>query len=334
MRVIGWTVVSLSLLGCQEYNLGEPPPNFEGPNPPGLENPVVQDRIVQVPIPSVDVLWIIDNSGSMLQEQKDLRENFPAFMEYFLGSGLDYHIGVVSTDMDANNESGKLVAASNGERYITTDSEDPMGMFESMADLGILGSSDERGREAAYTALELEADATNAGFLRDDRSSGIHMTVVTDEPDLSRNSRITKEEFAEWANGLRPSDPLVTFNSICLPPDVFYYGGDDYVYLSLEVGGIMHDVRVDDWVNVLEALGIQAAGLHREYFLSQLPVEGTVEVKVVTVDGTTIPFDEGAWTYSSSRNSITFDEFLPDPLSTVVIDYTALSSMIGVSDAE
>ena len=59
---------------------------------------------MQVTVPSVDVLWVIDNSCSMTEEQQALTDNFNKFVQYFVGSGLDYHIGVVSTNWD--NESG------------------------------------------------------------------------------------------------------------------------------------------------------------------------------------------------------------------------------------
>jgi hypothetical protein len=332
MRNVGLVGLFL-LVGCQEYQIGQVPPLYEEPNPPELGNPAVQDRIVQVPVSSADVLWVVDNSGSMSNEQDSLATNFPAFMNYFLGSGLDYHIGVVSTDLDAPAQSGKLTMASTGEKYLTPDSEDPMTLFAQMARLGITGSGTEKGRGAAYMALEILKDTYNAGFLRDDPLSGVHMIVITDEADYTTaNQEISKDEFVAWANALRAEDELVTWNSICLPPGVPLDGGDDYVYLTDNIGGIMHDIRQEDWVAVLEALGIQAAGLKREYFLSKMPVVDTIEVKVVLPDGTVIPFQPRDWTYSSARNSVTFDEYLPEPLSEVYIDYTAAASMVDVID--
>ena len=53
----------------------------------------VTDVSTQVTTPEVDVLFVIDNSCSMNNEQSELTANFPSFMAYFLDSGLDYHIG-------------------------------------------------------------------------------------------------------------------------------------------------------------------------------------------------------------------------------------------------
>src|SRR5687767_15154056 len=105
---------------CIEYDPeGKPklPPNvYNLPSPPPT---TVTDVFVQVTTPKVDVLWVIDNSGSMEDEQADLVANFPAFMDFFLGSGLDYHIGVTSTDLDRNynGSMGKLVMI-DGIKYL------------------------------------------------------------------------------------------------------------------------------------------------------------------------------------------------------------------------
>ena len=105
----------------------------------------------------VDVLWVIDNSCSMADEQEQLTSNFPSFINYFLDSGVDYHIGVISTDLDDSSEAGQL-RAPDGVRFIIPDTEEPETVFEGMATVGIEGSGSEKGRGAAYTAIELRRD--------------------------------------------------------------------------------------------------------------------------------------------------------------------------------
>ena len=48
----------------------------------------------------LDMLWVVDNSGSMCQEQKTLRDNFNLFIEKLNETNLDFHIGVTTTDMN------------------------------------------------------------------------------------------------------------------------------------------------------------------------------------------------------------------------------------------
>jgi hypothetical protein len=46
----------------------------------------------------MDILWVIDNSGSMIEEQKNLRDNFSSFITEFVGKGYDFRIAVTTTD--------------------------------------------------------------------------------------------------------------------------------------------------------------------------------------------------------------------------------------------
>ena len=61
----------------------------------------------------IDFLFIIDNSGSMCEEQSNLTANFRAFSDFLfdeLGSAADYRIAVSSTDMHPPNEQmGRLL---------------------------------------------------------------------------------------------------------------------------------------------------------------------------------------------------------------------------------
>jgi hypothetical protein len=92
----------------------------------------------------------------------------------------------------------------------------------------------------------------------------------------------------------------------------------------------MWSICSSDWSTVLDELGMQAAGLKREFFLSQLPVEDSIEVWVV-YEGVTYTFQEGScddcYTYNAARNSITFNTYVPDPLAEVFIDYDVLAAV-------
>jgi len=57
---------------------------------------------------AVDMLWVIDNSGSMAEEVARLQDSFDVFMNEFVTLGLDYQIGVTTTDMVATDQSGRL----------------------------------------------------------------------------------------------------------------------------------------------------------------------------------------------------------------------------------
>ncbi len=57
---------------------------------------------------TVDVLMVVDNSGSMIEEQSKLATNFAAFIQYFSDVDVDYQIGVTTTDMTSDADRGRL----------------------------------------------------------------------------------------------------------------------------------------------------------------------------------------------------------------------------------
>jgi hypothetical protein len=168
----------------------------------------------------VDLLFVIDNSGSMEQNQQNLSRNFPKLIEALRTSKLggaipNVHIGVVSSDLGAgtttthktcenpNGDGGKLqskprkpgcvppsepwISYIEGKTNVpTTGTPDPIEQvktaFQCIAELGAEGCGFEHQLEAARRALDPQRNA-NPGFLR----SGAYLAVViiTDEDDCS-----------------------------------------------------------------------------------------------------------------------------------------------------
>src|SRR5690606_14392535 len=55
------------------------------------------DVFVQDQEPKVDILWVMDNSGSMQDYQNQVANNFPAFLDYAKDLPIDFQIGVTTT---------------------------------------------------------------------------------------------------------------------------------------------------------------------------------------------------------------------------------------------
>jgi hypothetical protein len=107
----GFVLISLTLQSCtQDYKVTqetksvtsrEPPGGDPGGNPGG---PSKQTDTFQVALPGTvktDILFVIDNSGSMSDEQNALASAFSSFITEFVNKGVDYHIGVISTDSNS-----------------------------------------------------------------------------------------------------------------------------------------------------------------------------------------------------------------------------------------
>jgi hypothetical protein len=329
----------LMAVGCgNDYDVVRDFPEWGRAAPVPLENEVQVDEIVQVTTPMVDILWTIDNSCSMSNEQKDLTTNFPVFMDYFLGSGLDYHVGVTSTDIDGNyNGSKGKLRQIGGLKWLEPETSSPIEVFSAMATMGTMGSGTEKGLGGTYQALELNEDTTNSGFYRDE--AALHTIIVSDEPDMTPANVITQPEFVQWYDSIKDEADMRTFSGI-----VDFQVGTKYKNSVTQIGGIVWDIKQNDWPELLERLGVQAAGLKREYFLSHLPVPNTIAVHIKGLDGALSDYAEavldpvtgeplsGDWTYDASRNSITFLSFIPESLTTVVIDYTLLASQQDAAD--
>lgn len=173
-----------------------------------------EGRFVAVdPIRMLDLLFVIDNSGSMKEEQENLRKNFPAMIESLrrLPGGLpDLHLAVISSDVGAGGtaipgnpacnrpggdrgafQTKRACGLQEGANFLKAYNNGSQKNFEGsledvfgcMADLGTLGCGFEHQLQALRVALMPQVQPLNSGFLR----PGAHLAVVmiTDEDDCS-----------------------------------------------------------------------------------------------------------------------------------------------------
>jgi hypothetical protein len=152
---------------------------------------------------AVDVLFVIDNSASMADQQAALIASFDGFvagMRERLANALDFHVGVVSTDDYYANEAGCQeigdlvtqtggIESSNracgpigsGARYLDNLDTQLASRFACIAQLGVGGNDDERVARALLNAIQPDRPC-NAGFLRPDAL--LVVVIITDEDDL------------------------------------------------------------------------------------------------------------------------------------------------------
>ena len=204
------SILSLALLtsapGCQDYL-------FEQQCPEAIKE--AQETFTPAEPTPADILFIVDNSGSMADEQQNLADNFTRFIENIQGAG-DYRIAVVSTDQVNTSERGGLAsftyAMSSPFHLIDFDlmtncvdtgidrgcfrGPDPVtrvveaGMpaqvqisaFQDNVKLGSCGSGNETGLAAMVSALQqTQGNGCNSGFLREE--ANLVLVFVSDEND-------------------------------------------------------------------------------------------------------------------------------------------------------
>jgi hypothetical protein len=171
----------------------------------------------------MDLVFVIDDSKSMEQEQGNLAANFPMFASLLSsyttpdGEKIDYRIAVTTTGKDLmytiQNGPITLPANENGDngafrtncnlakRYLEPTDANMQQVLSCRANVGISGPSFEMPLMMTKWALgDRMADNTNAGFLREDALLGIVM--LTDEDDAST----TQNNFTVTATSQPPVD--------------------------------------------------------------------------------------------------------------------------------
>jgi len=317
--------LSLIFLGaCQDYSFTSAP-DIE-PEPVGITigDETVTDVLRQRdPVDQVDVLWVIDNSCSMQDDQDELTAAFPEFMNFFMGLvDLDYHIGVVSTDMyDTGDGMGQLREA-DGYRWLDREVPDPIPYFDIMANMGTNGSGDEMGRAGAFHALETQSDGVNDGFLRDD--AFLSVVVISDEDDSSDMDGVDADLFIDFMDNIKTEPGMVSYSTIVGPtPDGCTSADAGYGYEAVQqaIGGVFWSICDNQWDRLLEELAMAAAGMKHEFFLKRQPIVDTLQVEVHEA-GVISDFDLGRdYEYVAERNSILFLDYVPQPYAEIIVTY-------------
>lgn len=278
---------------------------------------------------AVDVLWVVDNSCSMDEEQGQMRTNFASFISEFVALSLDYQMAIVTTDMDNRSQAGQFVGSIMTPATPNIETE-----FQRQANQGSGGSGDERGMDAVYAALtEPLRSGTNAGFIRDE--AALAVVVLSDEDDFSR---IADATFQSWFQGLKADAAKVSFNAIVGDPTtggLFSGGctdwagstmlsasaGDRYVNMANATGGVWRSICYADYAETMQHISLTSAGMVTTFNLSETPTNfGLIQVWVGGVQWYYGLYD--GWTYDSSNNSVTFHgDAIPEVGEYVLLQY-------------
>jgi len=319
MRIAATIAAFVVLAGCSETGLnGKQDHSYDG-HAQTVDPDVVVDQFVQNSPTKADVLFVISNWWSMAQAYQQLIADFSDMLQVFVGSGMDYHIGVVSTDTEHSFEQGKLKNVS-GSRWVEEDTPDPINTFATMATMDATGCAGPRKpRDGSYMALVTHGGPTdqwNHGFRRDDAS--LHTVFVSDDKDLS--TMLAFQEYVDWYNSFTNTPDIDTLSTIV----DFSKDGQNLV-ATKDIGGSSQDIRVTPWANVLEDIGLRAQGMRTEFFLSQQPVPDSIEVTVTTTEDNVLHFQADTdFTYVADRNSVVFTTFEPTEGSVISLQYTSL----------
>lgn len=200
----------------------------------------VEDTFRVGELDAVDILFVVDNSHSMEDDQSRLAAALPDLGRDLLQQDLNYRIGFTTTDWRWP-KLRPLPASRGFIGWIDPETRGSDDLFIYGATPGITGSGTETG---LYNA---QATGHAEGFWRP--GSAAYVVVLSDEPDNSHYIYTAEEpeidgySFADWFNNFRGSG---SFSIIGIPGTQPEY--EKAAYLT---GGRQMDLRAADWSDML-----------------------------------------------------------------------------------
>ncbi|MBL9038921.1 MAG: VWA domain-containing protein [Archangium sp.] len=259
------------------------------------------DTYAQQSASKIDVLWVVDNSGSMAPRQENLARNFQSFITEFTRNAVDFRIAVTTTDIF--KEAGAFVG---NPKVITSQTPNLTAAFAANVRVGITGAPYEVGMEAARLALEnvktqndtavtackracktnvpsCPADCetkTSFSFLRPD--AYLYIVFVSDEDDKSSQDTRFFYRYFETVKGVG-NDGMVATAAIMgdVPENTCGAApGLKYKALSDLTGGEVGSLCDENFSATLKKLASNAVGLKRKFALQEKPNVQTIQVFV------------------------------------------------------
>ena len=311
MKFIFLSLFLLASISCEKENtfayLNDPPTQDYDNNEYALSE-LVKDK-------KIDVLWVIDNSGSMQSIQNNIVKNSKIFMDNFTNlEYLEWKMGLISTDKSEQPYLG-FDAAVPFDYNI--DPQIAVGQFQNAVNsLGVNGDAYE------YIFHNIDRMITPIGtdythFFRPD--AHLVVIMVTDEEEQSaQRINSTKYEALTFYNavrGIKDNTRVVRFYGAFDFQDMqdctnyVKYKGSPLEKIIVESGGIAMSACVDDFGTRLAEISKDITSILGlpSLLLKKRPVIESIKViyKDQELPGGASE-DQGVWYYDRYYNTINF----------------------------
>lgn len=330
------TLILLATFGCQ--NAEQPTFSLLPGEHVFQQNKVINNKI--------DILWVIDNSGSMNNLQNELANNFSAFINDFVTKNFDYKIAVTTTDAwtassipDASMAKVRDGdgATSSGVFYITPDTPDPVGTFVVNVKQGVSGNGDERPFQSMKETLE---SPLNSDFRRSD--AFLAVIIVTDEDDFSANTfdyinedyghaQIhSVQSYVDFLDNLTNSSVgnqrysvsgITITESTCLAENNPWGNIAQRVHSIVDAtNGVVGDVCSDNFSQTLNDIQLKINELATQFRIERDLYPETLEV---VVDGVTLSENtQNGWSYTVDTKVLSFHgDAVPEQGAEIKVHY-------------
>lgn len=314
------------------------------------------DRFLQAPKPKLDVLVVMENNDSMVNNWH-VTGNLRKLPEYLAAQYVDFHLGVTTTGLEPGGncpggvrgaEDGRLFpVVGNGVRWIDSDTANPASAFAANLNVGACRTGASMPFEAAVRALtppvidhaddprHPEPQDGNLGFLRPE--AGLRLIFVSDHDDESSGS---VAEYRTTLRSVKPSGDVGLYvfagdpGEGCAGPAGRAEPGDRLHILATAGGpGSFASLCQRDWELDLREMSMVDHSIQTCFFLTREPVDRDGDGAVgegdflVRVNGETVPpigsRGQDLWTYQADLpNAICFHPLaVPAPGSEITVDY-------------
>lgn len=260
--------------------------------------------------PPSDIMFLVDQSCSMDDDQARLANNFSKFISKLSSYSNDWQVVVVNDDNGCNNTGLLTPSTSNYESKFSNGVKSGGGMYT----------------EALLTVAMKATENTDSGecndnFMRDDAM--LHIIAVSDEPEQSTwLGGLSWDENVQRMIDKKGSSSNVKVSAIagdypsgCSSADP----GTGYYEAVSATSGIFLSI-CGDWASDSNLSMLAEASINQSTFaLSRTPIEETILVEVNGTKRTT-------WTYDAVENEVTFTEKIPGEGDLVDISYAGVTT--------
>lgn len=273
----------------------------------------------------VDLLFMVDNSGSMSEEQGRLQAAVGALLNPLVQANMDLHVGVVTSDADDPSQSGRLVTASGTRWHAPTANSGYVAWTQAAVNVGVNGSADEKGLLTTGAALTPPlSTGYNNGFLRP--NSNIHVVFLTDEHDYSAPLRPL-----DWIanfDALRPPTEITMAHGIIGPVGgcATAEDGSEYRAVMGATGGLEASVCDTDYRPFMGDLATELLSLHGgnqgQAIVLGAPADPSTLVVTANVPGLgQVIVTPQQWVWDASTRTLTIQGLVLPQGTTITVEY-------------
>jgi hypothetical protein len=248
-------------------------------------------------VDGIDILWIIDTSGSMHRFDAQLLLGIETMLTALPPTS--WRLAMMS------NDPTKALLETQFPLVPGDDILDAEAMYSAMARGGF-----EEGFDAAYEYIV--NNSYSGTWMRPD--AGLLIVFVSDEEEQSNDHFSDVSDFISWYRGLRGGSVFMAsivnhdpMESLCDWPPTSIDVGTRYMDATNAFGGNIIDICADDWTaGVADAAA--SVEPHESWILTHTPIAESIRVflnGVLSESGMT------TWTYSATDNTVYFNTIPP-----------------------